>query len=217
MDTADEVRLVLLAIRLRGGATPETLASALLRMEVVVEDLGILLGRLELAGLVDRGSGDSTRWRLTGDGRREGERLLAVELDEQGARAGVTAAYTAFVTLNGPMLRVCTDWQLRDANPAALVVNDHLDVAFDRAVMDRFEGVQRGVVPICRDLAASVGRFRSYEGRLTRAYERVRAGDGAALDGPTSDTYHGTWFELHEDLIATLGRDRSTEPLPDVG
>lgn len=216
MNTADETRLVLLAIRLRGAATPAALSSALESMGFMLDDLVTLLGRLEMAGLVERGSGESKRWRLTNDGRSEGERLLAMELDEHGARERAAAAYTAFLTLNGPMLRVCTDWQLRDANPASIVVNDHSDLEFDRGVMDRFGAVQRGVIPVCLELAACLDRFRSYETRLTRAFDRVLAGDGAALDGPSPDTYHGTWFELHEDLIATLGRDRSTEPLPDV-
>ena len=27
---------------------------------------------------------------------------------------------------------------------------------------------------------------------------------------PLSDSYHDVWMQLHEDLLLTLGRDRST-------
>lgn len=216
MDVADETRLVLLVLRLRGAADPATVADVLEAMGVVVDDPATLLDRLELAGLVERGTTGSARRRLTGDGRREGERLLAVELDERGARGRITAAYTDFLAGNGPLLRVCTDWQLRDANPAAIIVNDHRDADFDRQVLERLGEVQRRVLPVCHELMAALARFGRYGPRLTRAFDRFIAGDAAALDGPSPDSYHGTWFELHENLIATLGRDRATEPLPDV-
>ncbi len=28
---------------------------------------------------------------------------------------------------------------------------------------------------------------------------------------PTIDSYHSVWFELHEDLLATLGLERAKE------
>lgn len=217
MAVVDDTRLVLLVLRLRGSADQDAVASSLSLMQLRVDEPGELLDRLELAGLVARGSGPANRWRLTDDGRHEGERLLGVELDAQGARDRVTEAYTRFLALNGPLLRVCTDWQLRDADPASIVVNDHSDPQFDRRVLDRLETVHRAALPICADLAAALERFTSYGARLTSASDRLRAGDGTALDGPSTDSYHAAWYELHENLIATLGLDRSTEPLPDAG
>ena len=29
---------------------------------------------------------------------------------------------------------------------------------------------------------------------------------------PMIDSYHSVWFELHEDLLATLGIERGSEP-----
>jgi hypothetical protein len=216
MSIADDTRAVLLVIRLRGAADPATVVTALASMGFLVEDPAVLLGRLELAGLLERRAAAVDRWRLTDEGRQEGERLLAVELDGAAARQRVTDAYTAFLALNGPLLRVCTDWQLRDADPASIVVNDHTDAAFDRAVLNRLRSIHRSVLPICDELTACLDRFRSYRTRLTAAHDRVVAGDGAALDQPSTDSFHAIWFELHEDLVATLGRDRSTEPLPDT-
>ena len=203
MHTADEVREVLLLLRLRGSTADVSAAHA------------DLLPRLELAGLVEQGGGG--RWRLAADGRAEGQRLLAAELDAARARPVVAGAHERFVALNGMLLRVCTDWQLRNADPSSIVVNDHADAAYDAAVLARLDGVHRGVLPVCADLTDALGRFGGYATRLTDAHARITHGDVAALDEPAPTSYHGTWFELHEDLVATLGIDRGSEPLPDTG
>ena len=36
--------------------------------------------------------------------------------------------------------------------------------------------------------------------------------DAEWITSPTRDSIHTIWFELHEHLLATLGRDRTTEP-----
>src|SRR4051812_9175260 len=103
---ADFTRSTLLAVRLRPMAPAGGLAAALDSMALTVPDVEQLLDRLDLAGLVEHRQGDEgRRWRLTGEGRQEGERLLARELDGAGARAGVTSAYERFVTLNSALLR----------------------------------------------------------------------------------------------------------------
>jgi hypothetical protein len=213
---ADATRSVLLVIRLKAVATAPAIAVALDAMAAAMpaEAVDALLGRLELAGLVEHRSGGFPGWRLTADGRREGERLLGVELDELGIRDAVTAAYLEFLTHNGDLLRACTAWQLRDANPSAPIVNDHTDEAFDRAVIDRLGAIHTAVVPICAELAVRLPRFGAYAPRFTDAFDRITAGDVDAFDQPDVDSYHAIWFELHEHLLATTGRDRSSEPLP---
>ena len=211
---ADATRAVLLAIRLQGVADSVALGSMLASMSVVVGDLGRLLGRLELAGLVEQRPQPRPGWRLTPDGRHEGERLLAEELDRLGIRAQITGAYERFVSHNGDLLRACTDWQLRDADPSSLVVNDHTDAVYDRAVIRRLGAVHDAVLPICDDLAMHLDRFSGYGRRFTVAMERIRSSDADAFDKSFTDSYHSIWFELHDHLLATVGRDRSTEPLP---
>lgn len=66
-------------------------------------------------------------------------------------------------------------------------------------------------MPVTRSLAGSLWRFRGYAERLDAAHQRVRAGDHEWITAPSIDSYHTVWFELHEDLLATLGRDRSQE------
>lgn len=213
---ADATRSVLLVVRLRPMASTTDLQALLLAMGITVDDVGQLLGRLELAGLVEQRGTDPAGWRLTDDGRSEGERLLALELDGLGIRNGVTGGYERFLAHNSALLRACTDWQLRDANPAAPVVNDHTDAAFDRQVIDRLGALHRAVLPICDHLTEQLGRFTVYGPRFSHAIDRINAGDTDAVDAPGADSYHAIWFELHDHLLATVGRDRSTEPLPEA-
>ena len=65
--------------------------------------------------------------------------------------------------------------------------------------------------PICAELAATLERFGSYGPRLAEARARVEGGDVDWFTKPMIDSYHTVWFELHEDLLATLGIERSTE------
>jgi hypothetical protein len=212
---ADDVGILLLSLRLAGSADVEAVRRAMSRLggDSCGEGTAALLGRLEFAGLVEQRGGG--RWRLTDDGRAEGERLLGVELDASGARGAIDDAYRRFLSLNGPLLRTCTDWQVRGASTSTLVENDHSDPQYDKAVLAQLAVIHRAVLPICDQLAAGVARFGSYRRRLNAAFRRIEAGETAALDR-TPDSYHGVWFQLHEDLIATLGLDRSTEPLPDT-
>ena len=48
-----------------------------------------------------------------------------------------------------------------------------------------------------------------YDG--ARALDRVRSGDLDWFTGVEVDSYHRVWFELHENLLATLGIERARE------
>ena len=52
------------------------------------------------------------------------------------------------------------------------------------------------------------GRYRA---RLSAALEQALAGDLRFVASPRVDSYHGAWFELHEDLILLAGRTRADE------
>ena len=70
------------------------------------------------------------------------------------------------------------------------------------------------VRPVLADLRSHLARFASYSQRLRGALERVTEGDRDWFTKPTIDSYHTVWFELHEDLLATLGLERSKEATP---
>src|SRR5690606_27907548 len=107
---------------------------------------------------------------------------------------------------NAELRAICTDWQVRgDA------LNDHTDHDHDERVIRRLVGLHRRARAVCRDLDAHLSRFGRYEGRLATARDKVLDGDGGWFTQPLIDSYHTVWFELHEDLLATLGIDRSAE------
>jgi hypothetical protein len=195
---------VLHALRLVGFADTEVIARRTgLPDSVVVA----ALVPAEQEGLARRREGRMPGWILTADGRAEGERLLAAELQESGGRDVIAAAYRRFLGQNGELLSVCTAWQVRDENSQRL--NDHADLVYDAAVVERLAAVDAGIRPVCADLAAELDRFSGYAERFAAAIDRVRAGEKEWFAKPLIDSYHTVWFELHEDLLATLGLDRA--------
>ena len=51
-------------------------------------------------------------------------------------------------------------------------------------------------------------RLAVYKQRLDDADDRVLAGEHDWVRGARIDSYHTVWFELHEDLLRMLGRER---------
>ena len=161
---------------------------------------------LALAGLVMHTSGEFGGWGLTEAGRAADAARIAEELEAPGTRTAVTAAHERFSVLNPELLDLCTAWQLRSVDGVP-TPNDHTDPAYDARVLDRLTDLDRRADAVCAGLGAVLLRFGPYRVRLTDALTRVRAG---ALEYVTDDmaSYHSVWFQLHEDLLATLGIPR---------
>lgn len=206
MEDAEDVAAVLLRLRLKGFADTETLAEA---GGLPVDVVGDVLSSAENEGWVDARSGARSGWALTSAGRAGLERRLADELDASGNRDEVIDAYQRFLDLNQPLLASCTRWQVKQADP--VVLNDHSDPDYDRQVVDELRLLHGRVGPICDRLTAALPRFSGYLPRLSHALERIVAGETQWFTKPTIDSYHTVWFELHEDLLVTLGRDRASE------
>jgi DNA-binding PadR family transcriptional regulator len=168
------------------------------------------LDRLTSDGLVAFRSGKRPGWALTRSGREEHRRLLASELEAAGCRDAVHDAYESFLRLNAELLAACTAWQLREVDHRQ-VPNDHADPAYDGAVLARLQRVDEAVGPTCVALGTCMERFSGYRPRLGRARARVEAGEAEWFTRPDLDSYHSVWFELHEDLLATLGLERAAE------
>ena len=197
--------LVLHGLRLAGPSEPEAVGAIVgLPAEAVATELGALAAE----GLAVRRDGRLAGWFLTPPGRAEQERLLAAELDATGTRVDVEAAYREFIAHNGDLLAACTDWQLRHG-----ALNDHTDPSYDAAVVARLGDIHRRLLPVLDRLEAALDRYRGYRARFEAALARVRAGEREWFDKPGLPSYHTVWFQLHEDLLNTLGRERTDEPL----
>jgi hypothetical protein len=196
--------LVLHGLRLKGFADTASLAERAGLDPGGTEDL---LRSLTADGLVRVHETRPAPWSLTPEGRAEHGRLVTEELESAGAKAVVDDAFRRFLAINTELLAVCTAWQLRPDGEAQ-VVNDHSDPAYDRGVVERLSAVDRDVQPITGDLRAALERYGDYGTRLATALERVVAGQQDWFTKPMIDSYHTVWFELHEDLLSTLGIKR---------
>jgi hypothetical protein len=200
---------VLLALRLASFAPAPTVAHA---TDLPEREVVALLDLFASDGLVRFRDGRRSGWSLTAEGRKEGERLLGDEIDRLGLRDDVDASYQRFLAENPVMLQLCTDWQLRgDATGSEPVLNQHDDPDYDRSVLARLDELHGRSQPIWQRLADALDRFVPYERRFGHAVDRVAAGDHDWFTRPSIDSYHTVWFELHENLLASLGIDRASE------
>jgi hypothetical protein len=206
MPPSDVTLLALHGLRLTGlaeaGAVAEVTGADPTGLEVELKSLAD-----DLVARRDRAP--RSGWVLTPQGRARATELVVGELARSGARPAVEAAYRRFCRLNPQVLAACCRWQVRDA--ARGVINDHADPAYDRSVLDDLARLDAEAQPLTAELSAALDRFGRYGPRLGYALERARSGEGEFVDKPLVGSYHTVWFELHEDLLATLGLDRAAE------
>ena len=204
---SDPSFLVLHALRLKGFAEADVLAES---AGLETDDVAAHLTTFAESGCVLRRDGRVSGWALTPAGRQRHGELVAADVDAAGARDEVDGAYRRFLSLNRDLLAVCTAWQIREVD-GEQKVNDHADATYDKEVVERLLGVHDRVRPVCADLREVMDRFGGYGSRLRTALERLVDGDTDWFTKPTIPSYHTVWFELHEDLLVSLGIERSAE------
>jgi len=202
--------LALHALRLRGIAGAEEIAEY---MGLDLDDVRAELPELAGLGLVTERRGRFPGYALTPEGRALGARLVVAELEQHGLRARVEASYEEFLVLNAQLLSVCTEWQLRTEG-GRTVPNDHADAHHDATVVAALRSLDERSRPVLAMLREVLPRFEGHARRLGYALDRVLAGDHDWFTKPMFPSYHSCWFELHEDLLATLGRERHPEGSP---
>jgi hypothetical protein len=198
--------LVLHGLRLKGHASAAALVESAAIPTAEVESW---LAQLAADGLVvhrDVPEG----WSLTPAGRAEHARLVGREIDALGVRPAIEGAYRRFRALNGAVLEACSRWQVREVAGVA-VRNDHRDPDYDARVVGDLAELHDRAEPLCDDLADVLERYRPYRDQLSRAVAKVEAGERDWFTKPRLASYHTVWFELHEDLLTTLGLDRTAE------
>jgi len=186
----------------KGFATVASLADALLS---TVEDTQPLLDQLLVDGLAASVAG---AYRLADAGTSRAEELLGSDRAAWGTEAA-NAALDAFLELDRRMKDAVTAWQLR-ATDGEPVVNDHADAAYDAAVLERLAAIGADADRWLEPIANVSLRLAPYRPRLARALRRARDGDHRFVASPRVDSFHGAWFELHEDLIHLAGRTRAS-------
>lgn len=201
-DSSSPTMLVMHSLRLKGFAEVAAIAEVTALTEDVVASV---ISGLQVEGLTTRREGRICGWSLSPAGR---SRHLELLRDANGPRDALEHAYKRFLDANDEFKLLCTDWQLRTVG-GEQALNDHTDAAYDAAIIERLAALHADIVPVLDDLAAAVSRFGTYPRRLGSALTRLQGGDQTALARPLSESFHDVWMELHEDLLLSLGKERS--------
>ncbi len=117
-------------------------------------------------------------------------------------------AYGAFERLNIQLKALITDWQTIELG-GTRVPNDHSDSEYDAKIVDRLGELHARAERILTQLARIVPRLAYYQRTLTGALEKAEDGASEWVSDARLPSYHTLWFELHEDLLRILGRQRS--------
>jgi hypothetical protein len=142
----------------------------------------------------------------------EAEPALAATASEiyAGVRADgdVLALVEQFEKTNAQLLTTMSSWQQVDVG-GRKVANDHTDAEYDEKVISRLERLVGRLDGLIGALAGHDARFATYATRFGAALEGIDRGDHDLVSSPTRDSVHTVWFEFHEDLLRTLGRERA--------
>ncbi len=191
---ADIADPTLHVLRIRGRATPESLAMAL---DSPPERITAALLDLESRGLVEDTGKPRLGWKITTNGTLAANRRMT-EISPE-AQALVTDRFVFFRMLNDELKQLCGDWQARtEAQGTA-------DFVGPLSLLD--QQVQR----ILAEIAPAAPSFAEYSGRFSRALSKFASGSDSHLTGVLVDSYHNIWFECHECFFITLGRSRQAE------
>lgn len=180
-------------LKVKGFASAESVAVS---VGADVESVEPLLAQAVTDELAKLRTGRLSGYALTPAGRARHAELhsSALSADEQEY---ISVAYEEFLEPNRKFKQLTTDWQLSE------------DKSDPGPVLAQLGAIDESVGYVVQTAADGERRFVHYRTRFTAALERLRAGDDSAFARPMSDSYHDVWMELHEDLLATLGRERT--------
>ncbi|HEX3427249.1 MAG TPA: pyruvate, phosphate dikinase [Candidatus Limnocylindrales bacterium] len=188
----------------KGFGTRTTIADALLAPE---DEVGRLLDQLAVDGIVASVAG---AFRLTDAGKERAAELVSADRSAWGTEPAASAL-DAFLDLDRRMKDAVTAWQLRPKDGGDPELNDHSDAGYDARILDTLEAIGADARAWLAPLEHASRRLSGYRERLARALELARSGDQRYVASPRVDSFHGVWFELHEDLIQLAGRTRAEE------
>ncbi len=197
----NEMHLVLHGVAIKKHGTAEAVAAVAGLEESAVADL--LAQALE-KGRVAEAQG---AYMLTPAARMalDGE-YSCVYAAERGD-ASFAQAYETFEAVNRDLKQLMTDWQTVEI-AGERVANDHADKDYDAAIIDRLGDLHERAEGMLNGLTAALPRLSVYRDKLLAALEKAEDGETDWVSAVRIDSYHTVWFELHEDLLRVLGRER---------
>lgn len=189
LDEADRLQL-LQGLRLKGRSETARIAAAWGVDEAAAAD-----GLVELVaqGLVEEKRGFFSL-RTAGESLRG--QLMARERAGLDGRA-MEALYAEFCAVDPLFKQLVTDVQLGEIERG--------DAALHLAPL------HRRLQPLLDRAGALLPRLAPYASRFGDALAALQQGDPRYLASPRVESYHGIWFEFHEELIQASGRTRVEE------
>jgi hypothetical protein len=179
--------------------------------EEVARIMGLVTDDVTKALEAATGSGDAMgargKYMLTPKGRQRLDAAYPEEFADLRQDERFVAGYDRFERINRELKGLMTEWQTVPVG-GEQVPNDHTDADYDARIIDRLGELHEQAEPMLRQLAGAVDRLDLYRQRLDAAYDRALGGETDYVSGVRVDSYHTVWFELHEDLLRMLGRQR---------
>lgn len=117
------------------------------------------------------------------------------------------SAYEDFERINVQLKALITDWQTIGVG-GERIANDHSSKAHDEEVINRLGDLHERADRILARLETGHKRLAFYRTRLLCALERAEDGAVEWVSDAKVESYHTLWFELHEDLLRMIGRQR---------
>jgi len=168
---------------------------------LATRDSDALIGECTAAGLLREVAGG--RLMLADDGKSERAAYYESAASAPWA-AALRAQYERFLPVNARFLDWMNRWQVRDGVP-----NEHDDPAYDDSLLEELATLHAEADPILADAAGALPRLECFRATLANAHVQIGNGDTQFVGNPRILSYHQTWFELHQDLMDSLGIARS--------
>jgi hypothetical protein len=207
MSSATDTELLALhGLAVKKAGTPAAVAAVIGAEEAEVE------AALEAAVAAGRAAGAKGTFMVAPAGREWLDAQYPEAFAEFRADPAATETYERFEKINRELLALFTDWQMVPTAGGDRVPNDHANADYDADVVDRLGAQHERAERVLDSFAALEPRLGLYKGRLDEAYDKALAGETEWVSGARIDSYHTVWFELHEDLLRMLGREREEAP-----
>ena len=198
----NEMHLVMHGLAIKKHASAEDVAGVLgLDADDVRETLGKLVAAkraLEIKG----------RYMLSPAARMLLDAEYERHYEAERANPAFQAGYAGFERLNSVLKQLITDWQTIPVR-GERVPNDHGDKDYDSKILDRLGDLHERIEPVIKQLAGALPRMAIYGEKLAAALEKAESGAIGWVSDAKIESYHTVWFELHEDLLRLMRRERA--------
>jgi hypothetical protein len=197
----NETHLVLHGLAIKKHATPEAVAGVLgLDVNVVRATLGKLV---ETKRVVEA----QGKYLLAPAARMALDMEYTPLYEDVRANSAFASGYEEFERLNNTLKQLITEWQTVDVR-GHRVPNDHGNKDYDDRLIDRLGNLHERAELALDRLASALPRFSIYRDKLGAALEKAENGEIAWVSDAKIESYHTLWFELHEDLLRLMRRER---------